>query len=64
MSQGIKKALELCCKSQLSLCHICPYAKASDDDCGAALMSDSLAYIETLEERLKEAVNNARSNQP
>lgn len=66
----IKKALACCSDASTVTCKQCPYRDASDDDCGSMLMVDALAYIETLEERLreaagfKEAYTDAGNNQP
>ena len=61
MSQIIKQALRLCSTGSAEDCLKCPYRKleeARDDnseDCWVSLTNDTLAYISTLEQRLKEA---------
>lgn len=62
MSQIIKKANALCAQGTAEACEQCPYRDMSTDeeenrllDCWVKLTNDTLAYIETLEERLRNA---------
>lgn len=70
MSQIIKKALAACADGTVSSCMQCPYRKLEKQDsfdisdCWAALLNDTLAYIDTLEQRLKEASADAGRDQP
>ena len=54
---AVKKALACCASNTPRQCKGCPYntPDTTDYECGSMLMSDALAYIETLEQRLKEA---------
>lgn len=64
MSQIIKKALAACADGTVSSCMQCPYRKLEKpdsfdiSDCWAALTNDTLVYIDTLEQRLKEATED------
>ena len=54
MSQIVKKGLETCADEH-SGCIGCPYWHCKSAKCLDNLMTDALAYIETLEERLEKA---------
>lgn len=59
--KAIKKALGICAGVYTNGCEEngCPYEKEAFR-CTNVLMSDALAYIETLEERLREAEDNGK----
>lgn len=52
-AEQIKKALE-CCSADTADCHSCPYGEFSEGNCFDNAKKDSLALINSQEQRIKE----------